>query len=122
MFSFKKKEKEIPEDVKSLIKIIKDLIKENDYLKKELDILKKKQPFFLQNVGMVRFNPFSSEGGNQSFSTALLDGKGNGIVITNLYTKEGNRTYGKPITGGSSKYPLSVEEEKVIALTFKKEK
>jgi hypothetical protein len=119
MFNFKKKEENIPKDVQGLIEEVKKLRKENTETKKELQEIKKQQQFYLQNVGMIRFNPFSAEGGNQSFSTALLDEKGNGIVITNLYTKEGNRTYGKPIKGGKSEYSLSEEEERVIAMTLK---
>ncbi len=64
----------------------------------------------IQKVGMVRFNPFKETGGNQSFVIALLDSYNNGLVITSLFTRQGNRVYSKPVKEGQSKYPLSKEE------------
>ncbi len=63
---------------------------------------------------MVRFNPFKEIGGDQSFSIALLDSNNDGIVITSLYGREGNRVFGKPIKNGKSRYLLSGEEKKAI--------
>ena len=63
---------------------------------------------------MVRFNPFSDVGGDQSFSLALLDKRNNGIVITSLYAREGSRVFGKPIENGLSPHSLSEEEKEAI--------
>ncbi len=68
----------------------------------------------VQRVAVVRFNPFQDTGSDQSFTVALLDNYGDGIVITSIFTREGCRTYGKPITGGQSKYALSNEEREAI--------
>ncbi len=115
MFNLKKKKnKELPENIDEVVKEIELIKTENEKLKKELAKIKKEQEFCLQNVGMVRFNPFQAEGGNQSFSAAFLDKKGDGVVVTSLYTKDGNRVYGKPIKKGGSEYSLSQEEEKAI--------
>ena len=65
-------------------------------------------------MGIVRFNPFSGVGSDQSFSVALLDKNDNGIVITSLYNREGNRVYAKPIKTGVSEYLLSTEEKSAI--------
>jgi cell division protein FtsL len=73
----------------------------------------------LHKVAMMRFNPFKDIGGDQSFSTALLNGKNNGIVISSLYTREGTRVYSKAITSGKSeKYPLTEEEEQVVRIAM----
>lgn len=73
----------------------------------------------LHKVAMMRFNPFKDIGGDQSFSTALLNGKNNGIVISSLYTREGTRVYSKAITNGKSeKYPLTEEEEQVVRIAM----
>jgi len=64
---------------------------------------------------MVRYNPFSGVGSNQSFSVALLNEYNDGIVITSLYAKETSRVYAKPIRGGGSEYTLSEEEKKALA-------
>ncbi|MDQ7029441.1 MAG: DUF4446 family protein [Ardenticatenia bacterium] len=66
-------------------------------------------------VGVVRFNPFQETGGDQSFSIALLDDHGNGVVITSLYTRDGTRIYAKPLEQGQSPYPLMDEEKEAIA-------
>ncbi len=121
MFKFKKKEKEVPKDISSLVDRINTLEEENRELKKEIEKIYQKQESFLQKIEVVRFNPFSDSGGNQSFSMALLDNSGNGAVITSLYSSEGNRVYAKPIRGGVSEYSLSVEEEKVIGKLNKDE-
>lgn len=64
----------------------------------------------VQKVSVIRFNPFKETGGDQSFVIALLNSKDNGLVISSLFTREGNRIYSKPIEAGQSKYPLSKEE------------
>lgn len=68
----------------------------------------------LQRVAVVRFNPFQDTGSDQSFSVAVLDDFGDGLVLTSIFNREGCRTYAKPILGGQSKYPLSSEEREAI--------
>ncbi len=68
----------------------------------------------IQKIGVVRFNPFSDVGSDQSFSIALLDFYNNGLVISSLYTREGTRIYTKPIKNSSSEYQLSEEEKEAI--------
>lgn len=69
----------------------------------------------LQRIGVVRFNPFSDTGGSQSFTLAMLDGKENGIIMTSLYARTGNRWYIKHIKAGVCEdVALSKEEESAI--------
>jgi len=115
MFSFfKKREKKEPEDIKEIFNYLKELDKNLEKISKNLDDLKEKSNFFIQKIGIVRFNPFSEVGGDQSFSIALLDNNNDGVVITSLYTREENRMYAKPIKGGISEYSLSEEEKTAI--------
>jgi len=114
MFNFFKKRKKEPENFKELIAQFDGLEKNFEKLSEELTNLKKESKFNFQKVGIVRFNPFYEVGSDQSFSIALLDGNDNGIVITSLYSREGNRVYGKPIKNGQSEYLLSGEEKKAI--------
>ncbi|MEK7630681.1 MAG: DUF4446 family protein [Patescibacteria group bacterium] len=69
----------------------------------------------IQKVSMVRFNPFSDTGGDQSFVIALLDGKNNGVVFSSLYTRGQPLVYAKPIKEGVSHYQLSGEETDALA-------
>lgn len=69
----------------------------------------------IHKVGVIRFNPFKDLGGDQSFSIALLDGQNNGVVISGLHTREGNRVYAKPVEYGKAvKHPLTEEELEAI--------
>jgi len=68
----------------------------------------------IQKTGIVRFNPFSDMGGNQSFVIALLDNKNNGFLISSLFVKDGNRVYAKAVKDGKSDHSLSEEEKEAI--------
>ncbi len=114
MFKFFKKTKKEPKNFKEILTYLKDLDKSFEKLSQDLENLKKESNFSIQKIGIVRFNPFSEVGGDQSFSLALLDGEDSGVVITSLYIREGNRVYGKPIKAGSSVYSLSKEEKEAI--------
>lgn len=72
-------------------------------------------PKNISKIGLVRYNPFSDAGGDQSFALALLNDQGNGIVLSSLYGREMNRVYAKKIENGSSKYQLSDEEKQAIS-------
>ncbi len=121
MFKFFKKDKE-PKNLKEVINQFKNLEEKVEEISERLENLKKENKFSVQKVGIIRYNPFSGVGSNQSFSIALLDGNNDGIVITSLYAQDGNRVYGKPVKKGTSEYSLSNEEKKAIskALTVDK--
>lgn len=114
MFNLFKKKKIEPENLKEVLAQFKELEKNFEKISQELENLKKESKFNIQKIGIVRFNPFSEVGGEQSFAIALLDGNDDGAVITSLYTREGNRVFGKPIKGGISQYSLSEEEKQAI--------
>ncbi len=119
MLNFFRKKNKQPKNLKQVLKQFKDLEDGFEKLSLEFESLKKEHQFSVQKVGMVRFNPFSEAGGNQSFSIALLDGKDNGLIVTSFYSRDGNRVYGKPIRRGNSEYALSREETKAIELAKK---
>lgn len=114
MFNFFKKNKKEPENFKEILIHFQDLKKDFEKISKEIKDLKRESKLSIQKVAMIRFNPFSEVGGDQSFSVALLDANNDGVVITSLYIREGNRVYGKPIKNGQSEYQLSKEENKAI--------
>ena len=68
----------------------------------------------VQWVETVRFNPFRDQGGNQSFSTLLVNEHGDGVVLTGLHTRDKSNIYAKPIKAGASEYELSSEEIELI--------
>jgi Protein of unknown function (DUF4446) len=69
----------------------------------------------LARIGLVRFNPFEGDtGGNQSFALAVLDGRGDGFVVSSLHARAVTRVYAKAITKGSSEAALSTEESEAL--------
>jgi hypothetical protein len=76
--------------------------------------LEKQLPTAVQQVGLVRYNPFEDTGSNQSFALALLDGNGDGVVISSLHTRQVTRLYVKPVAGGQTDRTMSEEEIEAI--------
>ncbi|MBW3665876.1 MAG: DUF4446 family protein [Actinobacteria bacterium] len=68
----------------------------------------------VSRVGVVRYDAFEEMGGALSFSAALLDERGDGVVLTAINGRAEARTYAKPIAGGSSEHNLSPEEQQAI--------
>ena len=84
-------------------------------LEKAVETLNRYGAFHMSRIGLVRFNPFSDTGGSQSFTLAILDGKDNGLVMTSLFARTGNRWYVKEIREGKSRgIELSKEEMAAI--------
>jgi len=72
---------------------------------------------FIQKVGILRYNPFSDSGGDQSFIMALLNGEDTGIVLTSLHNRGQSRWYAKNVSQGKGVgHELSKEEEKAIRM------
>lgn len=103
------------EDRKSVEKVFE----ENKNLKSRLSILESKMTQAVRAVQLVRFNPFKDQGSNQSFATAFVDEKGDGIVMSSLYARERMSIFAKPINNFSSTFDLSVEEKESLEKTKK---
>ncbi len=75
----------------------------------------------VQKIGLIRFNPFDDTGGDQSFAMVLLDGDNNGIVLSSLHSRTGQRIYAKSITRGvAEEHELSDEEQEALSRAVKK--
>ncbi|MDP9342416.1 MAG: DUF4446 family protein [Actinomycetota bacterium] len=77
----------------------------------------------VQNVALIRYDAFEDMGGRLSFSCALLDAQGDGVVVTSINGRQDTRVYAKPVRRGTSEYNLSEEEEQAIrdALTGRRQ-
>ncbi|HPL98466.1 MAG TPA: DUF4446 family protein [Bacillota bacterium] len=73
----------------------------------------------IQKCNIIRYNAFSDTGSDQSFSIAMLDNFNDGIIITGIYGRNEFVGYAKPVSKGTSRYPLSVEEELVLNRSLK---
>lgn len=65
-------------------------------------------------AGLMRFDAFEDVGGSQSFSMAIYDEEGNGVVVTSQVGRDSCRVYGKPLYNGKSEVNLTVEEQRAI--------
>jgi len=107
---------------KDLKTILEEVLREIDLNKKEeKEILKRleeqeeKNQFDIQKIGLVRYNPFSDTGGDQSFVLALLNGHDDGVVITSLHGRDQTRIFTKPVEKTKpSGYEFSKEETEAI--------
>jgi hypothetical protein len=68
----------------------------------------------LRHVAVVRYDAFGDMGGRLSFSAALLDDAGDGLVLTSINGRSETRTYAKGVKAGSSDQSLSPEETQAI--------
>ncbi|MCL4338593.1 DUF4446 family protein [Patescibacteria group bacterium] len=90
---------------------------ELELLRKELEKVINENKYHIQRVGILRFNPFSDVGGEQSFVLAVLDSCDTGIVLTSLHNRGATRWYVKSVKEGKGlDFQLSEEEKKVIAI------
>jgi hypothetical protein len=76
--------------------------------------LAERMQLVVQHVGVVRFDAFEDMGGRLSFSAALLDDRGDGVVITSINGRQDTRCYAKQVRAGTSIHNLSEEEEQAI--------
>ncbi|MEV0796320.1 DUF4446 family protein [Kribbella sp. NPDC050281] len=89
-------------------------------LGKELEVTRGELRETLQHLAVVRYDAFGDTGGKLSWSMALLDDQGDGVVLTSINSRADARTYAKEIKAFASEAKLSPEEEEAID-TLRKE-
>lgn len=65
-------------------------------------------------VAMIHYDAFGDMGGKLSFSVAMLDEQGDGIVLSVINGRSETRAWGKRVVGGHSRQRLSDEESRVL--------
>jgi hypothetical protein len=83
-------------------------------LRQEVAALKAENAQALRHVALIRYDAFTDTGGQLSWSMALLDDSGSGVVLTSIQGRNEARTYAKNVAGWSSETQLSPEEEDAI--------
>ncbi|HYG94902.1 MAG TPA: DUF4446 family protein [Nocardioides sp.] len=83
-------------------------------LRREVAALRKEAAGALRHLAVVRYDAFEEMGGRLSWSLALLDDGGDGVVLTSIRGRNEARTYAKNVTGWRSDQELSPEEEEAI--------
>lgn len=67
----------------------------------------------MRHLAVVRYDAFEDVTGRMSFTAAMLDDYGDGIVITSLHSRSESRTLLKGVTGGTAA-GLSPEEQEAV--------
>jgi hypothetical protein len=70
----------------------------------------------VHRVGFLRYNSFSDVGSDLSFTLALVNAEGDGVVVTSIYSREETRTYGKAVRKFVPQQGASNEEASAIAM------
>jgi hypothetical protein len=73
----------------------------------------------LRHVSVVRYDAFGDMGGRLSFSAALLDDGGDGLVLTAIHGRAETRSYIKGVKGGASDASLSPEEQQAVSFAMR---
>lgn len=110
----KEEGRDIRNKFSEVLRELENLGKQNLTLNRNIRELARTGLRHVQRVKVIRYNPYGDTGGNVSFSIALLDGRGTGLIITSLHTRSGTRVYTKEIKEGESELQLSKEESEVM--------
>ncbi len=93
-----------------------DVPEESRALRREVAALKAEQAQALRHVAVIRYDAFADTGGQLSWSLALLDDSGSGVVMSAIQGRNDSRTYAKNVTDWQSGAQLSPEEQDAINL------
>jgi hypothetical protein len=88
--------------------------KENEEIRNHAITLDKRLSQALRNAQTLRYKAFETGGSNQSFSVALINEQGSGLVLTSLHARDRISTFAKPVERYESTYELTDEERQVI--------
>ncbi|WP_299443789.1 DUF4446 family protein [uncultured Phycicoccus sp.] len=69
----------------------------------------------LKHVAVVRYDAFADMGGRLSFSAAVVDDSGDGLVLSSIHARGESRTYAKGVVAGASDATLTPEEQQALA-------
>lgn len=83
-------------------------------LRDEVERLRSEASGALRHLAVVRYDAFGDMGGRLSWSMALVDEGGNGMVLTSIHGRSDARTYAKDLAAWAGTMPLSPEEEEAV--------
>jgi hypothetical protein len=85
-----------------------------DEVTAQIEALQASASSSLRHLAVVRYDAFGDMGGHLSWSMALLDDSGDGVVLTSIHGRSDSRTYAKNVAAWSANQQLSPEEEEAI--------
>lgn len=112
------REEDILQAVASQIEEVRALRGDIHQIALELQRLAEAFRSALQRFAVYRYDAFEDMGGQLSFSAAILNDHGDGIVISCINGRQEARTYAKPVARAVSPYNLSPEEQEAIRMAL----
>lgn len=107
--------RDIRKKFQEVLNLVKNFKGDLAGLEEKIKEIEKSDLAHIQKVELLRYNPYDETGGNISFSVALLNNEGSGVVITSLHSRAGTRIFAKPVISGKPEnYEFSKEENEVI--------
>ncbi len=73
-------------------------------------------PRALRDVAIVRYDALQEMSGQLSFSLALLNSAGDGVVLSSINGRAETRTYAKAVRAGKAAQELSPEEARAVQI------
>jgi hypothetical protein len=104
----------LEETIRKCIESVAETEKHNELISQHALSMNTRLSHSIRNVQIIRYKAFETNGSNQSFSVALLNEKGNGVIISSLHAHERVSTFAKPVEKYKSTYDLTEEELHVI--------
>lgn len=112
------KAKNLEESIALIEKDLKEMTLFKKGVTTYLEAMEKRVGKSIQGVGTVRFNPFKGDGsgGNQSFATSLINEKGDGVILSSMYSRDHVSIFAKPIKNSNSEFELTAEEKESLKM------
>jgi hypothetical protein len=87
-------------------------------LRPRLEAVERALPLAISYTGVVAYDAFGDVAGNLSRSIALLDSRGDGVVISLLVGRNETRFFTKQVRGRAGSEPLSPEEDEAVRVAM----
>lgn len=108
-------QRSIVESVAAQIRHTQDLRTDVERVQQALKIVQRDVSAALRHVSVVRFDAFGDMGGRLSFTAAILDDNGDGLLLTSIHGHTESRTYLKTVVERKVDGRTSPEEDEAIA-------
>ena len=96
------------------VRAVQGLQRDLEQVRKELAIAQRDVAAALRHVSVVRFDAFDDMGGRLSFSAAMLDDNGDGLLLTSIHGHTESRMYVKSVQERRADGRTSAEELEAI--------
>lgn len=114
IFSSEEQPDNLEEVIQSITQKIKHLNTEQKNMGESIVQISDILQTAVQYVAIERFDSTADDGGNLSFSLAMLDRDHNGFIVTSMHGRQHNRIYCKQVVAGEPQQTLSQEEQSAL--------